>query len=54
MSVVIDEMVANIEQPSQHDGGGAGEPHLTDEQQKESVIDLLDLMHERKARLVID
>lgn len=54
MGIVIDEVVASVEQPLLHEGGGEGEPRPTAEQQKQSMIDLLDMMKERKARLVID
>lgn len=54
MGIVIDEMVANVEPTTIHEGGGEGEPRPTEEQQKQSVLDLIELTQERKARLVID
>jgi len=53
MSVIIEEINAEVES-SQHEGGGDGETRPTEGQQKQSIIDLLELTQERKARLVVD
>lgn len=54
MGVVIDEMVANVEPAKAFEGSGEGEARPTENQQKQAVIDLLELTQERKARLVVD
>lgn len=54
MAVVIDEIVANVETAPQHDGGGEGEPRPTEDQEKQSMINLLELLQERRGRLAID
>ncbi len=54
MAVVIDEMVANVEAAPQHDGAGEGEPRPTEDQEKQAMINLLELLQERRARLAID
>lgn len=54
MGVIIDEMVANVEQPQRHEGGGEGESRPSDEQQEQSMLDQLELIQERKARLATD
>ncbi len=54
MAVVINEMIANVEAAPQHDGAGEGEPRPTEEQEKQSMINLLELLQERRARLAID
>jgi hypothetical protein len=55
MTVHIDEITAEVVDSSQHhDGGGEGEARPTETQQQHSIIDLLELTQERKARLVID
>ncbi len=54
MAVVIDEMVANVEATPQHNGAGEGEPRPTEDQEKQSMINLLELLQERRARLATD
>lgn len=54
MGVVIDEMVANVEAAPQHDGAGEGEPRPSEEQENQSMINLLELLQERRSRLAID
>ena len=54
MAVVIDEMVANVEATPQHDGAGEGEPRPSENQDKQSMISLLELLQERRDRLAID
>lgn len=54
MSVIIEEINAEVESNQHHEGGGEGEARPTENQQKQSVLDLLELTQERKARLVID
>lgn len=54
MSVIIEEINAQVESNQHHDGGGEGEARPTETQQQHSIIDLLELTQERKARLVVD
>jgi len=54
MSVIIEEIHAEVENRTNHEGGGEGEAHLAESQQQQSIIDLLELTQERKARLVVD
>ena len=54
MSVIIEELTAEVESTSHRDGGGEGEARPTENQQQQSLIDLIELTQERKARLVID
>jgi hypothetical protein len=54
MSVVIEELSAEVEPSRSHDRGGDGDPQPRGEVRKQSLLDLLELMQERKARLVID
>ena len=53
MSVIIEEVDARVE-ASQNEGGGEGEARPAEGQQKQSIIDLMELTQERKARLVVD
>ena len=52
MAVVIDEMLAQVEPSQGQEGGGEAEARPADE--KQSMIDMLELIQERKARLVVD
>lgn len=55
MSVIIEEISAEVESSQHEDGGGGdGEVRPTEGQQMQSTIDLLELTQERRARLVVD
>lgn len=54
MGVVIEEIEANVVRDTVHEGGGEGEPRPGAGDKEQSMIDLLELMQERKARLAID
>ncbi len=54
MSVIIDEVVANIETPQETAPAAAAAPGFSDDQQQQLTFDLLHIQQERKARLVID
>lgn len=54
MGVLIDELIANVEPPEIRESADAGEARPTEENQKQSMIDLLELLQERKTRLATD
>ncbi len=54
MSVIIEEFEAEIASTRPHEAGGEGEFRPTEDLQRQSVIDLLELTQERKARLAVD
>jgi hypothetical protein len=54
MGVVIEEIEANVVSDTVHEGGGGGEPPAAAGDNEQSMLDLLALMQERKARLAVD
>lgn len=54
MTVIIEEMQAEVDSRSPHEGGGEGETRPAEGQQQQSIIDLMELTQERKARLATD
>lgn len=54
MSLIIDEIHAEVESRTSHEGGGEGEARPSEGQHQQSIIDLMELAQERKARLVVD